>query len=197
MRGKSNLTLFLCRSTVVKKKPRILLLFESVTFSETGGLHVFSLKLLIMLFNVTCRELAHQMGWSSFFSICYVCWELGTTLLLWGITAQAVGAGSDNAWMSKKLICIQPASISRGAIKNATPPLLKEGCVLVPCPANSCLWWENYRWYRVIMSINSGRNQCRRVSSCGRQRAASCVLAWTVVSTSVQESLLVYLQINK
>lgn len=28
--------------------------------------------------------------------------------------------------MSKKLICVQPAGISRAAIKNATPPLLEE-----------------------------------------------------------------------
>lgn len=188
--------LFLCSSTVVKKS-QILLLFESIIFCDTGGLHVFSLKLLIVLFSVTCRELAHQMGWSSSFSICYMCWELGTTLLLWGITAQAVGTGSGNAWMSKKLICIQPASLSGGTITNTPPPLLKKGCVLVPCPANSCLWWENYRWYRAIMLINSGRNRCRRVSSCGRQRATSRVLAWTVVSTNVQESLLLYVQTNK
>lgn len=150
-----------------------------------------------MLFNVTCRELAHQMGWSSSFSICYMCWELGTTLLLWGIMAQAVGTGSSNARTSKKLICIQPAGISRGTIRTTTPPLLKKGCVLVPCPANSCLWWENYRWYRAIISINSGRDQCRRVSSGGRQRATSRVLAWAVVPTNVQESLLLSLQINK
>lgn len=47
-----------------------------------------------MLFNVTCRELAHQMGWSSSFSICCVCWGLGSALLLWGATAQAAGAAA-------------------------------------------------------------------------------------------------------
>lgn len=55
------LRLFLHSSTAVKN-PRVLLLFGSIIFCETGGLHVFSLKLLIMPFNVTCRELAHQMG---------------------------------------------------------------------------------------------------------------------------------------
>lgn len=30
--------------------------------SETGRLHVFSLKILIMPFNATCSELVQQMG---------------------------------------------------------------------------------------------------------------------------------------
>lgn len=100
-----------------------------------------------MLFNVTCRELPHQMGWSSSFSMCRVCRGLVGRRFA---PPRSRGTGrrrsSDAASLSRKLIWNSSAftccRLHRGSTTNWRPPLLGRGCP-ASCPADSCLWWEN------------------------------------------------------
>lgn len=190
VRGKSNLTLCLF-SHGAAKTPQILLLFENIICGGTGGLHVFSLKLLIMLFNVTCRELAHQMGWGSSFSICCVCWGLGSPLLLWGITAQAAGtAATPHGWAgnSSAFTC---CCLHRHHHKHEASPPRKRLCPgSLPCSFLSVM--------RKLQGVRGDR-----VDRFGKGSALPCEPLWQAESslprvslgsgiTSVQESLLLY-----
>lgn len=184
VRGKSNFTLrvCLCSHGAVFKKPQILLLFEGVICGGTGGPHVFSLKLLIMLFNVSCRELPHQMGWSSSFSICCVCWELGSALPLRGTTAQAMPherAGNSSAFTC---CCLQ-----RLHHKLETSPPWKR-----LCPGSSPCWFLS-----VMRKLQGLRGD--GVDQVGMP----CELLWQAESilprvslgcgiTSIQQSFLLY-----
>lgn len=67
---------------------------------------------------------------------------------------------------------------------NWRPPLLGRGSVLVPQPANSCLWWENHRGYGVMVLVSLGRAQpCQLL---WQAETASRGPAWAVVSPALR-----------